>query len=232
MLLPHTSLNADVVGLKLIETVLQSRVQKTTANILLLALVWSGCSTAHFRRSADQETSGIIDEKTPSVPNMDPEFSIGQAEDPVFDGLPKVEEAEEFLGDEGESEVGAYKISLEKALELAVKHNRSYQNRKELVYLDALNLTLARHRFAPIFSGGGSADYSGAMEEVTTGVDGILESQASHSVSVRGNAGFDKLLKSGARIGTDFTIDFARFITGNRNVSSSRLSGTLIQPLL
>ena len=163
---------------------------------------------------------------------MDPEFSIDQEEDPIFDSLPKVEEAEEFLGDGGASEVGAYRISLEKALELAVKHNRSYQNRKELVYLDALNLTLARYRFAPIFFGGASADYSGSIEEVTTGVDGILENQTSHSASVRGNAGFDKLLKSGARIGTDFTIDFARFITGNRNVGSSRLSGTLIQPLL
>ena len=219
-------------GGRFIETLQLNRVNKTTIGLLLSALVWSGCSTAHFRRSADQETSGIIDEKTPSVPNMDPDFSIVPAEDPVFDGLPKVEKATEFLGDEGKAEVGAYKISLEKALELAVKHNRNYQTHKELVYLDGLNLTLARHRFAPIFSGSGGADYRGAVEEVTIGVDEIIENHSSHSASVSGNAGTDRLLKSGARIGTDFTIDFVRFITGNRNVSSSRLSATLIQPLL
>ena len=45
-------------------------------------LLVTGCTTTHYRESADRETYQIIREKTPRVPNMDTAFTIEQEELP------------------------------------------------------------------------------------------------------------------------------------------------------
>jgi len=138
--------------------------------ILLMTVALSvvaGCSTTHYRASADKEAYGAIAEKTPDVPGMDSHFTIEQAGLPPVDDLPVAAAGAEFLGDDAASEAGVHAISLEKALELAVKNNRTYQNEKESLYLDALGLTLDRHQYTPIFSGAVGGEYRRSTRDVT-----------------------------------------------------------------
>jgi outer membrane protein TolC len=141
------------------------------ALVLALALTW-GCSPARYRDRADREAYRIIREKSPAVPGMDPEFSIEAAAPPVsLDGAPEVTEADAALGPDGGGEVGARILSLERALQLAVTNSRTYQNEKEALYLEALGLTLDRHRYTPIFSGGASTTFTQETREVTGASD-------------------------------------------------------------
>lgn len=199
---------------------------------LLGGLILVGCSTKHYRASADKEAASVIAEKTPAVPNMDPKFTIEQAEKASLEELPPNTKVEDFFGpNEGELEKDARIISLEKALELATKFNRNYQNRKEVLYLEALSLTLARHRFTPIFSAGATSAYSEqqTVEEVSAGVDTVVKER---TVGVSPSAGADVLLRTGGRIAVDFTTDFLRYVSGDESVvTSSALTATLIQPL-
>lgn len=190
---------------------------------LAFAVALTACSPRHYRNSADKEAYRLIAEKTPKVPNMETNFTIETNRLVSLEDLPVLEKPEEALGQDGKAEIGCRIIPLERALEIAVKNSRTYQTRKETLYLEALSLSLARYRFTPIFSGGASS-------QVRDGVDKLT---AEHSVSGEGATGVDILLRSGARIATDFTADFFRFIIGDpRMVTSSRLAGTLTQPLL
>ena len=125
------------------------------------------CSTTRFRESADRDAYRVIAEKTPDVPGMDPEFTIEQAHLPPLEDLPVSTEPAESLGEAAKNEQGAQVLSLEKALELAVKNSRTYQNEKESLYLEALALTLDRHQYTPIFSGSVSGDYARTTTDVT-----------------------------------------------------------------
>lgn len=129
-------------------------------------LLVTGCTTTHYRESADRETYQIIREKTPRVPNMDTAFTIEQEELPDLSDRPTITEPDPALGDTQAVEVGAHAISLEDALAIAVKHSRAYQARKESLYLSALSLTLDRHRYTPIFSGQVSGSYDGDTRDV------------------------------------------------------------------
>src|SRR5207244_11480026 len=127
-------------------------------------LLSAGCTTQHYRKSADKEAYGAVAQKTPMVKNMDEHFTIEQTNQLSFDGLPVAVKVEESLGPDGEVERGAHVISLEEALDIAIKHNRDYQSHKEQLYLTSLGLTLARHQFTPIFSGNVSALIDGQVE--------------------------------------------------------------------
>lgn len=143
------------------------------AALLIFALLAApGCSTKRMVEKADREAYGIIREKAGAVPGMDPEFTIEQTlDDGILDTLPKVEENDSGLGEGMRDERGWPVVSLEQALHLAVSRNRTYQNRKESLYLQALRLTLARHEFDPIFSGKGSANYNRTTRDVVTDSD-------------------------------------------------------------
>ena len=86
---------------------------------LLLVSVLAGCTTRHYRKSADKESYRAIKAKSPKVPNMDPRFTIEQTNLLSFEGLPVTSSAEEFLGLEAERERGAHILNLEEALRLA-----------------------------------------------------------------------------------------------------------------
>lgn len=141
----------------------------TTLLILSLA---AGCAKDRYRERADRESYGIIAAKSKGVPNMDDAFTLetsGEV-DPLAD-LPLVENIDPSLsvGDEAQ---GAVKVlSLEHALHVAVNRSRTYRSQKESLYLAALSLTLERHRYTPIFSGGGAAAYGTSAREVTTASD-------------------------------------------------------------
>lgn len=139
---------------------------KLCSALLAFALV-GGCSANRYKERADREVYGIIQAKAPAVPGMNPEFSIEQDKSDPLTDLPKSESAPEYLGEAGSTEVGAQVLSLEQALRIAVTHSRTYQNQKEILYLQALSLTLDRHSFAPIFSAGASGDYARSTSDVS-----------------------------------------------------------------
>jgi len=193
------------------------------AILLVAGIALLGCSTQHYRLSADRETAAIITAKGARVPNMDPHFTIESNGVASLTGFPLSTNVAVFMGAEAKEEQGSPVIGLEQALNLAVRHSRSYQNANENVYLSALSLTLSRHRFTPIFSGGGSVEYAEVNDPVTK----------SREFSADGGIGVDWLIRDIGKISAAFTTDFFRFLMGDpRSVVSSQLGATFTRPLL
>ncbi|MFO7775167.1 MAG: TolC family protein [Candidatus Hydrogenedentota bacterium] len=124
-------------------------------------IVLGGCTTTHYKESADEEVYSLIEEKQPAVPGMVDDYEIETDHVPDLESYPVADEAEEFLGDTGQEEVGAAILSLEDALAIAFRNSRTYQNQKESLYLEALGLTLDRHQYTPRFFGGADATLIG-----------------------------------------------------------------------
>lgn len=205
----------------------------------MLLLVLTGCTTNYYRKSADRAAYRAIKGKTPLVPDMDPRFTIEQTHKVSLDGLPVATDGPKFLGTDGEQEKGAHLLGLEQALEIAVKYSRSYQSRKEQLYLSGLALTLARHQFEPLFSAEANVNYEAQKIQEST-IDAItglpvlsdnLVEQA--KVTAGGTIGASWLIRDVGRITTAFTADAIRFVTGDpRLTTSSQLSATFFRPLL
>lgn len=209
------------------------------ASLLMLA----GCSKLHYRRSADRETASIIADKSRAVPNMDRRFTIEQTNTLSLESLRVATNTVDFLGADTAVETGARVLSLEEALDIAVKFSRAYQTRKEQVYLAALNLTMARNQFTPMFSARSQAAYQVTTEEVRVVVDAITGQPRvlaaedallveQHRVTAQNQVGATWLLRTGARISASATTDFLRYLTGDpRAFTGSQLGATLVQPL-
>src|ERR1035437_4585814 len=196
---------------------------------LLLAVAMAGCTSSHYRNSADRAAYGAIRQKTPLVKNMDTAFTIEPTNAIYLGNLPVVTNVVDYLGPDGEGEGGARILRLEDALNIAIHYSRSYQSRKEQLYLSALSLTLARHQFTPIFSAGGNAAYNVTATESASLSDHFVEDR---SVSANGSVGESWLIRDVGRITTAFTADFLRFVTGDpRLATSSKLSATFVRPL-
>lgn len=207
------------------------------------AAVLGGCTRLHYRKSADRDAAAIIADKSRQVPNMDRRFSIEETNRFDLGSLRLATNSVEFLGAEGSVEAGASLLSLEEALDIAVKHSRAYQNRKEQLYLAALSLTLARNQFTPIFSGRAQAAYQTTTEEVRVVVDAITGEPRvlaaedallieQNRITEKNQVGASMLLQTGARISASFTTDFLRYLSGDpRAFTSSQLGATVVQPL-
>src|SRR5438132_3704440 len=223
---------------------MKRRLQPGSLPLALVSFfVFAGCTTEHYRKSADKEAYGVIRQKTPLVKNMDEHFTVEQTNQLSLEGLAVTTGVQEFLGPDGEAEHGANIISLEKALDIAVRHSRPYQLRKEQLYLQALGLTLDRHRFTPIFSAGAQPGVNVTTQpKVITGLstngpvsyidpNGRLVEDR-QVVAGRPSASVSWLLRAGGLLTAAFTTDFTRYLTGDpRTFTSSQLGATLVQPL-
>ena len=197
---------------------------------LMISILTGGCSSKHYRNSADKEVYGIIKEKSPLVPNMEEQFRIGSNALTILTNVPVVTNIDAYMGELGKAEMGVPIVSLEKALDIYVKNSRSYQNQKEQLYLQALSLTLERYRYTPIFSGGAAAHYRRTTRDIQSGINTIVEDN--HTITAGTSLGADKLLTTGGRIAADFSTDFLRFVNGDmRSILTPRLGATLSQPL-
>ncbi|MDA7525084.1 TolC family protein [Verrucomicrobia bacterium] len=199
----------------------------------MIGTFMNGCSTKHYERSANREAASLIAEKTPLVANMDTGFKLEKSDPTDLIDLPKHETIEPFLGPTGESELGARIISLEKAVELATKYNRRFLSQKEDLYLQALDLSLARFQYTPIFGGGADIAYTDRQriaENTATGVDKITREK---TINSNAGLGFNWLLRTGGRIATDFSTDFVRFVSNDSEwITSSALGASFTQPFL
>lgn len=183
--------------------------------ILLCGLGMScltGCSTADYKRQADEEVYGIIDQKW--RPEFGPKVNyrikdVTSSPDDIFAPL--------MVPPSGV-------MSLARAVALATAHNREYQTAKETLYLTTLDLTLERDGFRPKWFGLFNVGY--------TRGDQLMEGDE-ESVSYGADYGFEQLLADGTTISANIALDWARFFTGDpRTTLGSVLSGTITKPLL
>lgn len=211
------------------------RFAHTTAQfcfLIVCGLLLGGCSTQFYHTSADREAFTLLFRKTPEVENVeDQSVDIETPDRASLASFRSKKGGSEFLGKMASEERGAKVISLTAALDMGIHHGRSYLTEKERVFLSALDLTLAKHRLAPIFS----ADGSGVRRSDSRAAPvqaGVASLVATNTFARSQNGGFQMLYKTGARITADFTQDFLRFMTGNKSINNSALAVTLVQPLL
>jgi len=207
----------------------------------MVAILAAGCTTGYYRKSADREAYRAIRDKTPQVKNMDSKFTIEQTNVISFTGLPIATKVEEYLGADGEQERGASILNLDEALEAAIHHSRTYQSRKEQLYLSALSLTLSRHAFTPIFSGNGQVDYTVSKNSAEMNVINAVTGETNlvnrlvetHQESGNFTLGASWLIRDLGKITAAFTADFLRVVTGDRSVTtSSQVGATFLRPML
>lgn len=219
-------------------------------SFLLIVGLLTGCTGAHVKRRVDREVFGILKSKTSRVPNAgDGLLDIIPPAPLKLDDLKTNHKTVDFLGDRAHIEKNAKVVSLAEALGMAVNHNRDYLDEKETVYLNALDLTLARHQFAPIFSatGEGAQVETNVEKTITVPASPMLPGTvaapavpktvntfiAEHTLTASGSVGFSALSRIGTRLAADLTTDFTRLFTGGRrDLSNSNLAVTLAQPLL
>ena len=207
--------------------------------LILIAFTASlaSCTTASYKRGADDESYRAIAGKSDLVPGMSGQVTVDEEKTVELDPYPVNNESFEFLDNEADSEIGARILSLNDALELTFQHSRDYQSQKERLYLEALALTFDRYRYTPTFSAIGSSDYRWDngdqfvrdMQDLT-GMEVISNRESTFSSS---GLGARYLLKSGGAIALNLTNNFTRFLTGDvSEFSTGALIGSFTQPLL
>ena len=185
-----------------------------------------GCSREHYRQSADKEVEQTIAQKVSLVPNMDPNFCLSEVPSLDLSRYPVSGQNIDYFGPHEDIEVGSRILTLDDALAIAVTYNRTYQNEKESLYLEALSLTLSRHQYTPLFESTSGVRY----REMRSGVDALTTER---NIAMYGDVGGDMLLRAGGRIAASFSTDVFRYLLGSRNLpTSSALAATLTQPLL
>ncbi len=198
-----------------------------------LSIVLAGCSANAYRERADAETLALLFGKAHQVANVDCD-SLELPTPTQWDNTnlnQKASDSLEFLGANSKLEKNARLMTLDQALETGITMNRSYLARKESVFLTALDLTLVQHRLSPIF--GAETDATIRTDSLNSIAQaGLTDLVAINTFARSQNATFSRLYKTGARLTTEFSQDFLKFLTGNRDVNNSALAVTLIQPLL
>lgn len=119
-------------------------------------------------------------------------------------------------------------LSLSDTLAIAIANSRSYQTRKESLFIQALNLTEVQKDFNWDYSASASADAS-----YTTFKDGSAETFGDNGVDANLAVGMGKTLASGARISLGFSQNLLSYFT-NPDISDANnaLSFSVVQPLL
>jgi len=175
-----------------------------------LALGITGaCSPEQYKAQADKEVYEIIDSKWQDDFGDKSNYIVRDSNVPASPNDIQIEIKVPASG----------VISLAQAIAIATANNRDYQRQKELLYLTALDLTLARHQFVRQWFGTVDAGY--------------VRNSADEEVNYGGQTGFNQFLADGAQISTGIAIDWARFLTGDPRTSlGSVLSASVTQPLL
>ena len=185
------------------------------ASFAALLLAVAGCSTSQHRKSADNETYRIIQGVEQQLFGRTNAFQI---DTPYSTRDPDSIAPSEVI--EGRLAAGARALSLDEALDLAVRNSREYQTEKERLYLTTLTLTGERYAFGPQFFARSSPGYS-------------RSSNGDRASSVDSSAGVNQALKTGGSLSLSLVNDLLRYYTGNpRSSAVNTISLNLVQPLL
>ena len=185
---------------------------KSASPLLALGFVIAGAScrsTAEHQLDADREVYEILAQRRQELGAGD-SFSIDLPEDSLRRRI--------LAGEIGPE--GIPPLDLAACLQVASENSRAYQDRRESLYLAALDLTLDRWDFSAQESGSFSTFLSGdGTEAKGTGILSTL--------------GISKLLGTGARILGDIGLDLTRDVSsGDGWAAVSNLSLNITQPLL
>lgn len=184
-----------------------------------------------FRESADREVYHILSVQQARVLGTSMGFSIDATESSTlsrFAGPPQPLEPQKALSahdiaslDKGQGlppQDGLVRLALRDAMELAARHSRDYQTRKEDLYLAVLAFTLESFRWRPQWSG----TVTGTATDAPDGSSAGLSSNFSVS----------QLLNLGGRVTASLATDLMRFSTGDpRTTATSLLAFEYLQPL-
>jgi len=128
----------------------------------------------------------------------------------------------------GSQEVGAELLSLADALAVAMANSRSYQSRKETLFIQALRLTEVQKDFHVNYSG---SAYAGTSS--TKFKDGTTETFGDNGVDGGFALGMKRTLASGARVSLGFSQDLLRYFTNpDTSDANNALTFNIVQPLL
>lgn len=179
------------------------------------ALLLAGCGTAHYKRSADKEVYGVVQQVESQIFGHTNAFAIDTA---YSSRKPAEIPFSELIDDRLQTNQRV--LNIEDALDLAVNRSRRYQSAKETLYLTALTLTGQRYAFSPQFF----ASSVGTVTRTSTG---------ERLVQVNNRVGVSQLLKSGGLLSVSLANDILRYYTGSpRRSVISLISVNLVQPLL
>ncbi len=176
---------------------------------LALGLLCSGCkSSLDYKIDADREAYQLVQSRRNELFGDSGEFTI----EPPVNSL----RARILQGSSGDIDP----LDLPQCLQIAAENNRDYQDRKERLYLSALDLTLERWRLGWIADGGGEAGISGIGDHAET-------------QSASGDLGLRRVLGTGAEIVGGLGLAIVKDLTGSGGTTtSSNLSLFFTQPLL
>jgi outer membrane protein TolC len=185
------------------------------AAVTVMLLLLSGCSTAHYRRSADKEVYRIVQQVEGRIFGQTNAFTIDTAYSARKpDEIPPTELIDSRL------QTNRRVLSVEGALDLAAHISRRYQTEKERLYLTALTLTGERYQFSPQFFANSTATYN-------------RTSAGEENGTVSSSVGVSDLLRTGGNLGASLANDLLRYYTGDpRKSVVSIISVNLMQPLL
>lgn len=175
----------------------------------------TGCTSAHYRKSAEKDAYRIISEVEEEVFGASNPFTIDTR---FSDKIPTDVLSESLIDESRSGEV--LNLSLDNAISLAVEKNRNYQTRKEQLFLTALNLTERQRQFEDNWFSSLFGRNSRSSNGDRTGAAGA-------------DLGFNKALMSGGALGLTIANDLLRFYTGDpRRSALSTISFNLSKPLL
>jgi outer membrane protein TolC len=119
-------------------------------------------------------------------------------------------------------------LSLSDALAISIANSRSYQTRKETLFIQALNLTEVQKEFNLNYQGAANASTT-----FTTYKDGSTETFGDNGVNGGFTLGASKLLATGARVSLNFSQNVLRYYTDpDASDANNALSFKIVQPLL
>lgn len=176
---------------------------------LALGLPVAGCRSPHDHKvEADRQVYDLVQSRRDEMFGHGEPFTI----DPPEDSL-RIRILQGRAGDTAP-------LDLPESLRIAAENNREYQDRKERLYLAALDLTLERWRLGWIADAGGEAGISG------------LGSHAGQQTG-SGQFGLRRVLGTGAEIIGDLGLSIVKDLTGGGGTEvNSSLSLFFTQPLL
>ena len=190
-----------------------ARVMKSLFPIGILGITtWLGCQTEGHLADADAEVLAILNERSRQILGEEAgtnlvSTTVGERPDTVS----PARIIQERFADGGRT------LTLPHALEMAERHNRSYQLQRETLYLQALSLTGTRHKF--VWNPSSTVDLGIARQ-----TDGGLRGDSDADVSVQ------KLFQTGASVTATLANDLVLYFDGKPKVPDLTLK--LTQPLL
>jgi outer membrane protein TolC len=183
--------------------------------LVLAAVLLAGCTTAQYRKSADKDAYGIVQDVEAQLFGHTNTFTI----DTSYSARKPAEiAAPELIEDR--CQTNREILTLERALDLAATRSRRYQAAKENLYLTALTLTGQRHAFSPQFF----ASSSGSFTRTSSG---------EKFVSIVNKVGVSEFLKTGGALSVSLANDILRYYTGEpRRSVISLVTVNVAQPLM